>query len=108
MIFLTGASGYVGMRVGERLAGHSRRVRCLVLPDDPVDPGNFFPTQVVRGDLRDLDTFAAYGDGVNAIVHAASATPSASARDLADVNVRGTAHIIEFARRWKVGAPCLH
>jgi nucleoside-diphosphate-sugar epimerase len=103
VIFLTGASGYVGMRVGQRLAGGGRRVRCLVLPADDVDPGNRFPTQVVRGDLRHLDSFVAYGDGVNAIVHAASASPSASAAELGDVNVRGTANMIEFARRWKVG-----
>ena len=102
MIFLTGASGYVGMRVGERLAGRSRRVRCLVLPGDPVDPGNRFPTQVVRGDLRDLDSFAGSGEGVNAIVHIASARPPASGAELREVNVRGTAHLIEFARRWQV------
>jgi len=103
VIFLTGASGYVGMRVGERLAGRGRRVRCLVLPSDDVDPGNRFPTQVVRGDVRQLGSFAAYGDGVNAIVHAASASPAASAGQLGDVNVRGTAHLIEFARQWKIG-----
>ena len=102
MIFLTGASGYVGMRVGERLAGRGGRVRCLVLPADQVDPGNRFPTQVVRGDLRELDSFGAYGDGVTAIVHSASAKPPASAAEMRDVNVRGTHHLIEFARRWKI------
>jgi nucleoside-diphosphate-sugar epimerase len=102
VLFLTGASGYVGMRVGERLAGRGRRLRCLVLPDDPVDPGNRFPAQVVRGDLRDLDSFAAYGDGVNAIVHAASVMPPAGADHIKDVNVRGTANMIDFARRWEI------
>jgi nucleoside-diphosphate-sugar epimerase len=102
VIFLTGASGYVGMRVGERLAGRGGRVRCLVLPADQVDPGNRFPTQVVRGDLCDLETFAAYGDGVNAIVHTAAARPPSPVAQMGDVNVRGTAHMIDFARQWKV------
>ena len=75
VIFLTGASGYVGLRVGERMAGLGRRFRSLVLPGDPLDPATRFPTQVVRGDVRELDSFAAYGDGVNAIVHAAAAMP---------------------------------
>ena len=102
MIFLTGASGYVGMRVGERLASRSRRLRCLVLPGDPVDPGNRFPSQVVRGDVRDLDSFAPYGKDVNAIVHCAAVMPPASADRIREVNVRGTANLIEFARRWGI------
>ncbi len=102
MIFLTGASGYVGMRVGERLASQSRRLRCLVMAGDPVDPGHRFPAQVVRGDVCDLESFAAYGEGVNAIVHAAAASPPESAARIREVNVRGTANVIEFARRWRV------
>ena len=102
MIFLTGASGYVGMRVGAYFAGKSRRLRCLVLPDDGEDPGNRFPTQVVRGDLTSLDSFAAYGDGVNAIVHAAAAMPPASAARILAVNAGGTANLIAFAKRWGI------
>lgn len=102
MLFLTGASGYIGMRVGERLAGRNRRVRSLVLPDDPVDPGHRFPTQVVRGDLTAPGSFDAYGEGVNAIVHAAAAMPPASAARIRAVNVEGTANMIAFAKRWKI------
>jgi NADH dehydrogenase len=102
VIFLTGASGYVGMRVGERLSGQSRRLRSLVLPDDRTDPSQRFSTQVVRGDVRDLDSFASYGDGVNAIVHAAAVMPPAPAERMREVNVRGTANMIAFARRWRI------
>ena len=102
MLFLTGASGYVGLRIGERLAGRSRLVRCLVLPGDPVDPARRFPAEVVRGDVCLLESFAAHGEGVNAIVHAAAASPPASAERIRDVNVRGTANVIEFARRWRI------
>ena len=102
MIFLTGASGYIGMRVGAYFAGKSRRLRCLVLPDDGDDPGNRFPTQVVRGDLTSLDSFAAYGDGINAIVHAAAAMPPASASRIRAVNVGGTANLIAFAKLWRI------
>lgn len=102
MIFLTGASGYVGMRLGERLAGQGRRLRCLVLPDDRADPSRRFPTQLVRGDVCDLESFAAYGDGVDAIVHGAAVMPPARADRIREVNVRGTANMIEFARRWSI------
>jgi nucleoside-diphosphate-sugar epimerase len=102
VLFLTGASGYIGMRVGTYFAGKSRRLRCLVLPDDGDDPGNRFPTQVVRGDLTLLDTFAAHGDGVNAIVHAAAAMPPASVARIRAVNAGGTANLIAFAKRWGI------
>ena len=102
MLFLTGASGYIGMRVGERLASRNRRVRSLVLPDDPVDPGHRFPTQVVRGDLTLPGSFDAYGEGVNAIVHTAAAMPPASAARIRAVNLEGTANMVAFARRWKI------
>jgi len=102
VLLLTGASGYIGMRVGERLASRSRRLRCLVLPDDPVDPANRFPTQVVRGDLTVPDSFAACGEGVNAIVHAAAAMPPASAARIRAVNVEGTANLVAFAKRWRI------
>jgi nucleoside-diphosphate-sugar epimerase len=102
VLFLTGASGYIGMRVGERLAGRSRRLRCLVLPDDPIDPANRFPTQVVRGDLTLPGSFDAYGEGVNAIVHAAAAMPPASAARIRAVNVEGTANMVAFAKRWRI------
>ena len=102
MLFLTGASGYIGSRVGERFAGSSRRVRSLTLADDPVDPGTIFPCQVVRGDLTLPGSFDAYGEGVNAIVHAAAAMPPASAARIRAVNVEGTANVIAFAKRWKI------
>jgi nucleoside-diphosphate-sugar epimerase len=102
VLFLTGASGYIGMRVGERLAGRNRRVRSLVLPDDPVDPGGRFPTQVVRGDLTSPASFDAYGEGVNAIVHTAAAMPPASAARIRAVNVEGTTNLVAFAKRWKI------
>jgi NADH dehydrogenase len=73
-----------------------------VLPDDPIDPGNRFPTQVVRGDVTELHSFAAYGEGVNAIVHAAAAMPPAPADRIREVNLRGTANMLEFARRWRI------
>lgn len=102
MILLTGASGYIGRRVGARLAAAGERVRCLVLPDDPVDPGRHFPAEVVRGDVTSLDSILPHGEGVTAIVHAAALMPPAPPDRMQEVNVRGTANVIAVARRWNV------
>lgn len=102
MLFLTGASGYVGLRVGTRLALQGHRLRSLVLPGDPVDPSRSFPGEVVRGDVSRLDTFAAHGQGVTQILHAAAVMPPGTPEQMRTVNIRGTANVIEFARRWSV------
>ena len=102
MILLTGATGYIGMRLGARLAAAGERVRCLVLPDDPVDPGRRFDADVVRGDVTSLDSFLSHGEGVTAIVHAAAVMPPAAPDLMQEVNVKGTANVIAFAQRWKV------
>jgi len=101
VILLTGATGYIGMRLGARLAAAGERLRCLVLPDDPVDPGRSFAADVVRGDVSRLDSFASHGEGVTTIVHAAAVMPPGAADRMHEVNVRGTANVIAFAQRWK-------
>jgi NADH dehydrogenase len=90
------------MRVGAHLASRGERLRCLVVPGDPVDPASRFQTEVVRGDVTDLDTFASRGEGVTAIVHAAAVMPPAPPHLIRDVNVRGTANVLEFAHRWRI------
>jgi len=102
VLFLTGASGYIGLRVGERLRAQGETVRALVLPGDPVDPSRRFPCEVVRGDVSRLETFAESGAGVTAIVHAAAVMPPGTPEQMRDVNVQGTANMIAFARRWGV------
>jgi NADH dehydrogenase len=102
LILLTGASGYIGIRLGDRLAAAGERLRCLVLPDDPVDPGRRFAADVVRGDVSRLDSFASYGEGVTTIVHAAAVMPPGAPDRMHEVNVRGTANLIAFAQRWNI------
>ena len=102
MILLTGASGYIGMRIGARLAAAGERLRCLVLPEDPVDPGQRFTADVVRGDVSRLDSLLPHGQGVTAIVHAAAVMPPAAPDVIHEVNVRGTANMVAFAQHWKI------
>jgi nucleoside-diphosphate-sugar epimerase len=90
------------MRLGAHLAAGGARLRCLVLPDDPVDPGRTFPADVARGDVSRLDSFASHGEGVTGIVHAAAVMPPGAPDQMREVNVRGTANVIAFAQRWRV------
>ena len=102
MLFVTGAAGYVGRHFLDYHSSRGGSARCLVVPEDPFDPASRFPVETIRGDLLDPSTFAARGDGVVAVVHAAAAmlpNPSALVRR---VTVDGTRNLLDAARRWGV------
>ena len=99
VVLVTGATGYVGQALLRRLVEASFRVRCLVLPDDPVDLKAALPVEVVRGDLTRAETLSEHGAGVGAIVHAASAMLPNPPALIQRVNVEGTRNMVTLARR---------
>ncbi len=95
-VFLTGASGFVGAHVLTALLTRGYRVRALVRGPWEAPPG----VVAVTGDLRSPGSLVPAVRGCRYVVHAA-ALYSFSARDratIAEVNVRGTAGLLEAAR----------
>jgi dihydroflavonol-4-reductase len=95
-VFLTGASGFVGAHVLEALVARGYRVRALVR--DPLDAPS--GAVAVTGDLRSPGTLVAALRGCRYVIHTA-ALYSFSPRDratIAEVNIRGTAGLLEAAR----------
>ena len=70
--FVTGATGFVGWHVAKVLADRGDRVRCLVRPGTAPDGLNELPVEIVRGDLRDLDSLLAAIDGTDVVYHCAA------------------------------------
>lgn len=103
MIFLTGATGYVGSHLVRRLVGTGVGVRALVLPSDPGETFLRYPVEVVRGDVTDLTSFEAHGEGVDAIVHLAALMLPALPTRIHHVNVGGTDALLRFAARRGIG-----
>lgn len=102
MIFLTGATGYVGRHLLERLRARDTPVRCLVLPGDAADPSG--PgVDVVRADLLDAPALVPLGSGVSAVVHAAALMLPNPADRIHAVNVEGTRNLLAAALGWGVG-----
>lgn len=99
MMFVTGATGYVGRFLVRRLVEASLRVRCLVLPDDTLEPLASLPVEVVRGDVTRLETLLPHGDGLGSIVHAAAAMLPNPPALVERVNVVGTRNVLDFAKR---------
>jgi len=102
VIFLTGATGYVGRHVLQRLRTRGTPVRCLALPGDPVNPSG--PgVEVVRADLLDEQALVPLGHGVSTVVHAAALMLPNRADRIHATNVEGTRHLLAAARGWGAG-----
>lgn len=76
VVLVTGAHGFLGSHVTERLLGEGHSVRALVTPwgsltnlDSVLDDDRL---EVVRADLQDERSIAGVADGVDAVVHAAA------------------------------------
>jgi UDP-glucuronate 4-epimerase len=111
-ILVTGAAGFIGSHLNERLlrAGHS--VVGLDSFDDFYDPAikeknlsvalDHSEFRLVRGDIRDPETLAALPDDIDTVIHIAARAgvrPSIEQPVLYyDVNVNGTLRLLELAR----------
>jgi UDP-glucuronate 4-epimerase len=111
-VLVTGAAGFIGSHLVERLLGRGEAVVGLDCFDDFYDPrikernldrarqhGAF---REVRGDVRDDSTLSALPDEIHTIVHLAArpgVRPSIARPVLyCDVNVSGTAALLSLAR----------
>jgi uncharacterized protein YbjT (DUF2867 family) len=65
LLLLTGASGYVGGRLLRAFEGHGERVRCLARRPEHLEPRVRRSTEVVRGDVLDLESLRSAMAGVD-------------------------------------------
>lgn len=111
-IALTGATGFLGRSVVERLAADGHTLRCWYRPSS--DRGGFENVadriEWIEGMLRDPTATARLVKGCDAVVHAALHRPGrgfigaeGDVLDFAEANVLGTLRLIEAARAAKVG-----
>jgi NAD dependent epimerase/dehydratase len=109
-VLVTGAGGFIGSHLTERLVGEGAKVRAFLRYNSRSDLGNltYAPRQVVsalevvRGDLRDPEAVRTAAKGVDTIFHlgALIAIPYSyvNPREVADVNMIGTFNVLTAAR----------
>jgi nucleoside-diphosphate-sugar epimerase len=96
---VTGATGFIGSHLAERLIAEGAQVRLLVR-----DPGKLLPSlrdrvEVVRGDLRQPDRLAAATADCEAVFHVAAWLGEPNRREAAyAINVTATQQLAEAAR----------
>src|SRR5258708_3904696 len=98
-VLVTGASGFLGGHVAERLAARGDHVRALVRRSSKRDHLEKIPRiELSEGALEDPERTAAAIDGVDAIVHAAGLVKARDTDEFFTVNVGGTSNLVAPAR----------
>lgn len=98
-IFLTGATGFIGGRLAERLA-QDHEVRALVRTPAKAGSLEALGVELVPGDLNDRAALARGMDGCDAVVHGAAMYVLGRVNPdvMEEVNVGGTRRVLEAAR----------
>lgn len=105
-VLVTGAPGWLGTTLVERLADRGEDVRCLVYPGADVGDLDAFDVTVARGDVTDGGSvLAAFDDDVERVIHCAGVNHPAVRGGVSlihEINAEGTRHVLEAARQHDV------
>jgi nucleoside-diphosphate-sugar epimerase len=97
-VLLSGASGFIGGHVAERLASEGYAVRCLVRASSDVALLQRLGVELVVGDLAAASSLAPALEGCGCVVHCAAIVSDwGSVREIRAVNVGGTRALLEAA-----------
>jgi nucleoside-diphosphate-sugar epimerase len=99
-VLVTGANGFTGLRLAQRLQQSGHEVRALVRPTASTGTLEAAGIEVFRGQLTDTQDVRAAVSGCAKVYHVAAAFRTAGHPDsyYYDVNVGGTSNVLEAAR----------
>jgi dihydroflavonol-4-reductase len=89
-VLVTGATGFIGAHLAERLAARGDRVRALVRETSRTEGLSRLGVELARGALSDAASLDAAVDGCDLVVHLAGAIRARRKRDFHGVNGEGT------------------
>lgn len=96
---VTGATGFVGSHLVERLASSGWRLRALVRPTSDTALLERHGVEPVVGDLADPAAIARGADGVDTVFHLAAVVAAPSEAAYLRANAEGTEAVVEGLRR---------
>ncbi len=98
LCLITGASGFIGGRVAERMARDGTAVRCLVRASSDTSALERIDVEIVLGDLTDARSLARAVDGCSHVVHCGALVSDwATKNEIKKINVDGTRLLLEAA-----------
>jgi nucleoside-diphosphate-sugar epimerase len=90
---LTGATGFIGLAVAERLRARGDAVRALARPTSRVEELQALGVELARGDVGDPRALEGAVEECEAVVHLAGLTRALGPEDYRRVNVTGTRNV---------------
>ena len=99
IVLVTGASGFLGGHVAERLSARGDRVRVLLRKTSKRKHLEALPNvEFFEGDVEQVDRVREAVDGIDAVIHAAGLVKARSKDEFFAVNVGGTSNLVHAAR----------
>jgi nucleoside-diphosphate-sugar epimerase len=98
-VLITGANGFVGSHVVERLAGRGVELRLLLRRTSRLGFLDGLDYERVDGDVRDPESLARAVEGVDAVAHIGGITLAVNEAQFHAVNALGTANLVHAARQ---------
>jgi nucleoside-diphosphate-sugar epimerase len=91
---VTGANGFIGSHLVEKLVRRGYSVRCLVRETSDVRPIEGFSVEICRGDFRDLSFLEYSVQGVDEVFHLAALISALSWREYQEANITATRNLL--------------
>jgi nucleoside-diphosphate-sugar epimerase len=100
-VLLTGASGFVGSHILDRLRARPMPVRVLLRPSSPrrFIEAHLPHVEVQEGSINDPASLERAMDGVTHVIHCAGATRAKRDAEFYEANQTGTRNVVEAANR---------
>jgi nucleoside-diphosphate-sugar epimerase len=98
-VLVTGATGFIGRHLIERLIAENVSVRVLALPEENLSVLDRFDVEIVRGDVLDYQSVQRAASNCQRVFHLAARTEASgpSRKDFEEVNVQGTVNVARAA-----------
>lgn len=100
---ITGATGFIGSHIAQRLAEYQEEVTALVRKTSKIDFLKSLGIKFAYGDINDIDSVRRAMNGIEVIYHSAAlADEWISPKEAHRVNVQGTKNLLDCALEAKV------
>jgi len=95
---ITGASGFIGGHLAQRLVQDGHRVRCLVRTSSDTSLLDELDVEIALGDLTNADSLARAAEGCRYVFHCGALVSDwATPKEITRINAEGTRNVLQAA-----------